>query len=209
MSRQADLDDMTDKAQALTRTSHDSRMASQASQLITKYQTLNMKELLRRWEQIVCDHQAYDDAYHNCAEWQKDVAERLKSCSSTDGDKYVLQKRLSKLRELLSLRDEGYHKLQQATDAANLTLPNTSPVGKDAISEELQTLKQDWENLLGQLNDSKAQLEAALSQWDLYDDTIASLLKWLTDMEGSLKAELGLQATLLEKRSQQERVKVC
>ena len=43
LSHQADVDDMSDRAQALSRTSGDARIASQASQLANKYQSLNIK----------------------------------------------------------------------------------------------------------------------------------------------------------------------
>ena len=56
------------------------------------------QELLRRWEQIHVDHQNYEEAYHNCSEWQKDIASKLRSCATTDVDKIALQNKLSKLQ---------------------------------------------------------------------------------------------------------------
>ena len=57
-----------------------------------------LQELVRRWEQYVADHEKYEDAYHNCSEWQKDQASKLRSCTSTEADKVTLGNRLAKLQ---------------------------------------------------------------------------------------------------------------
>lgn len=55
-----------------------------------------MQELLRRWEQYATDHQLYDDQLTQCKEWLKDLADRLASCTSLEGDKFALQNKLTK-----------------------------------------------------------------------------------------------------------------
>ena len=60
--------------------------------------SLFFQEMLRRWEQMVAEHQVYDEAALQCQEWQKDVQDRLHSCTSTEGDKFALQNRLGKLQ---------------------------------------------------------------------------------------------------------------
>ena len=209
-SYQTDVDEMTDKAQSLQHISGDSRVASQTSQLAARYQslTLNIKEILRRWDQFVVDHQNYEDSHHNCSEWQKDITNRLASCSASEGDKFVLQNKLTKIQELMTCRDEGFHKLQQTVDCAHLVQPNSSATGKDKISEDIQKLRQTWDGLVSQMNESNNNLETAVSQWDLYDDTTTHLSKWLSDLQNNIKLEGGLQASLPEKRTQLERTKV-
>ena len=67
---------------------------------------VSKQELLRRWEQIHVDHQNYEEAYHNCSEWQKDIASKLRSCATTDGDKIALQNKLSKLQVRISFKEQ-------------------------------------------------------------------------------------------------------
>ena len=125
----------------------------------------------------------------------------LQACHQVSDPVFVPQ-------ELLSSRDEGYHKLQQVLDQAHLVLPNTSTPGKDTISEDLAKLRHHWDDLTGRLTTSKTQMETATSQWDLYEDSEGHLSKWVAETESGLKLETGLQATLPEKRAQLERVKV-
>lgn len=111
-------------------------------------------------------------------------------------------------QELLSRRDEGYHKLQHTLDQAHLVLPNTSTPGKDTISEDLAKLRHAWDDLTARLTTGKTQLETATSQWELYEDSMDQLSKWVSETESAAKMEAMLQATLPEKRAQLERVKV-
>ena len=93
-------------------------------------------------------------------------------------------------------------------DSAQLVLPNTSPNGKDAIRQELHALQEDWDAILTLINDGKTQLDTCVGQWEVYDDSVAQVVKWLSEMENSIKDEAMLQPTLAEKRTQLERVKV-
>ena len=164
--------------------------------------------MLRKWEQYAIDHQLYEDQMTNCKEWQKDFSARLASCVAVEGDKFTLQNKLSKAQELLSSRDDGFGKLQQVIDQAHLVLPNTSAPGKETINGELSALHQNWDDLTSKLNSGKTQLELATSQWTLYEESCASLSKWLSEVETSMKQEIGQQASLPEKRSQLDKIKV-
>jgi nesprin-1 len=151
----------------------------------------------------------YEDKLTNCKEWQKDFRDRLAHCTAVEGDKFTLQNKLGKAQELLSCREEGYGKVQQVVDQAHLVLPNTSAPGKESINEELCALRQNWDELTARLNTGKTQLEMATSQWTLYEESCASLSKWLTEAENTVKQEAGQQASLPEKRAQLDKAKVC
>ncbi len=108
----------------------------------------------------------------------------------------------------MSQRDEGHQKLQTMVDASQQILPNTAPHGKDTIREDVQRLQKAWDDLIGQMNDCRCQLEGASAQWEVYEDSTGRLTKWLQEMETTLQMETSLQSTLPEKRSQSERLKV-
>ena len=60
--------------------------------------SLCFQETLRRWEQIVSEHEMYDTAYLDCEAWQADITQRLQACQAPDGDKYAIQNKLTKLQ---------------------------------------------------------------------------------------------------------------
>ena len=94
-------------------------------------------------------------------------------------------------------------------DTSNLVTPNTSASGKDVISEDVLKLKQAWDDIIRQLKEGRERLDEAVRQWELYEEAVKMLSKWLTDTENTVKLEMGLQATLSEKRNQAEKMKVC
>ena len=111
-------------------------------------------------------------------------------------------------QDLLTLNEDGFHKLQQVIDTSNLVTPNTSASGKDVISEDVLKLKQTWDEIIRQLKESREKLDDAVRQWELYEEAVKTLSKWMTDIENAVKLEMGLQGTLSEKRNQAEKMKV-
>ncbi len=59
------------------------------------------------------------------------------------------------LQELLSLKDEGFEKLQQTVNASQQVLPNTAARGKDEIRNDMQKLQKAWDDLFADLNAAK------------------------------------------------------
>jgi len=112
------------------------------------------------------------------------------------------------LQELLGCRDDGFQRVQQVVDAGHSVLPNTSSAGKDTVNAELQQLRQTWDAIVAQMTSAKTALEASVSQWQLYDNTVEELTNWLSQTEAAVKAEADLESTLPEKRAQLERMKV-
>ncbi|KAL3874932.1 hypothetical protein ACJMK2_037884 [Sinanodonta woodiana] len=210
VSKQREIDSLSDSAQDLVRVSTDTRVASQSSQMTTKYQTLavNLKELCRRWEQYVLDHQAYESSFKQCKNWIHEMRNKLSAHSDVSGDKRLVQERIQKLQNLNADKEEGLHMLQIALDNLQIVLPNTSVAGRDNIRREMQGLQAEYDALSGDLNETRNKLEGTLAQWTTYDSSIEQLSRWLRDLENQIMAERQLQNTLQEKKLQLERVKV-
>ncbi|KAK6181528.1 hypothetical protein SNE40_009363 [Patella caerulea] len=209
-SRQRDMDSLSDSAQDLLRLSTDTRVISQASQLSTKYQTLNVniKELIRRWEQYAADHQAYNSSLDQCKSWLIEMRSKVSDVSETSGDKQTLQQRLARVQDLMVEKEEGLHMLQISLDNLQVVLPNTSVTGRDNMRREMQLLQQEYDSLSADLNDTKLRQDSCLSQWTVYDDSTEQLERWLHDLENQVYTESQVQNTLQEKKLQLERIKV-
>ncbi|XP_025103982.1 nesprin-1-like isoform X4 [Pomacea canaliculata] len=207
---QSDLDSLSDSAQDLMQVSTDNRVVSQASQLATRYQTasLNSKELCRRWEQYVQDHQTYIETFEQCRTWLNEMEAKVSDVLDTSGDKSTIQERLNKVQVLLAEKEEGMHILQIALDNLQMVLPNTSVAGRDAMRRDMQAMQQDYDALSGRLVDARSSLEGTLAQWTVYDDSLGQLVRWMQELENQVSNESQLQNTMQEKKLQLERVKV-
>ncbi|XP_041353316.1 nesprin-1-like isoform X4 [Gigantopelta aegis] len=209
-NHQGDLDSLSDAAQDLVQLSTDTRVVSQVSQLSTKYQMINVniKELCRRWEQYVLDHESYITSFDQCRTWLRDMKDKVSAVMDVSGDKGTIQDRLKRVQELMSEKEEGLHMLQIALDNLQVVLPNTSVGGRDSMRREMQAMQQDYDGLSGDLNEVKLKLDGCLAQWTVYDDSVQQLQRWLHDLETQVQTDSQLQNTLQEKKLQLDRVKV-
>jgi len=70
-----------------------------------------LQDALKRSEQHLQDHVAYQTAHTECQEWMNDFGHRLESYSNLTGGKAMLEQRISKLDQLLSARQDGEIKI--------------------------------------------------------------------------------------------------
>lgn len=87
-------------------------------------------------------------------------------------------------------------------------MPNTNPRGSQLIKQETEAAKQEYEDLLTDVSQTKRNLESALSQWGEFDRLHYQFHAWLTDVESKLKSDPEYRVDLPEKRSNLEKYKV-
>ncbi|XP_074648980.1 muscle-specific protein 300 kDa-like isoform X3 [Tubulanus polymorphus] len=202
--RHSDFEEFNDQVQALSQITSESRVASQVSQLQSRYQTLQVtvKEILKKCEQNVADTELYKDRYADCIAWMRNSKERAKECMEVAGSRTELESKQDHVRELLSDKENGFSKLNQTVEAGERLYPNTASEGRETIRQELRALKQDWENLFDELALSQRKLEASLIQWTSVDDSYVQLEEWMRNIDNQLKMDIILKATLEQKKAQ-------
>ena len=104
--------------------------------------------------------------------------------------------------------DDGLQKVNFVCDMAEKILPNTSKEGKKLIEEQVTDLTNDWEKLNDLINEGTNMLEGVQQRWHEYEEYYGSIVKWLADMESILSQEPEAKATLVEKKTQQDKYKV-
>lgn len=110
---------------------------------------------------------------------------------------------------------EGQHLLSVLQDAFTKAI-NTTPADKqETLRNDMSSLRNSWDQLSMDLTSVQAQLKAALTRWEDYNDYKSRVQKWISETEESLKqspdtkGELGEMKTLLEryKHMQEEVIK--
>ena len=111
-------------------------------------------------------------------------------------------------QELISERDAGFAKLNQAIEAGEKLYPNTATEGREKVRQELRQMKMAWESLFDDLSSAQRKLEVALVQWTTFDDSYGQVEQWLRDAEMQLEGQIPLRSTLEEKKTQLQNFKV-
>ena len=100
MSRQHVLDNLTEKANTLSKQSPVAKVNKFVDEASTKYTKLcgQSKAMLERFEVAVKDHQQYQDAYQDCHDWLNSARDKVEACADTSGDRVSIQNKLDRLK---------------------------------------------------------------------------------------------------------------
>lgn len=210
VNQQTEFSSLNNAAQELMKVTKDDHVVGQASQLITRYQTVahNIQELCHSWERYVLDHRAYTQSFDKCRTWLAQMKQKMTSVVHTNGDKSTVQDRLDAVQTFMTEKEQGLQMFQKALNNLQVVLPNTSVSGRDILSREMHALQQEYDALCVSLTDARLQLGGTLAQWALYDDSMEQLQRRLKDLEDKVSIESALQNTLQEKQLQLDRVNV-
>lgn len=207
-AKELEIDAVTEKAQLLNKNL--SSRSSQVSELGVKYQQVShkVKELTARWQQYVNSHEDFNSQVAQCDQWLEDVRNKLSYCSDFNSSSQKdLEAKLEAVQDLLLSKDEGFAKIQNIVELAQLVLANTAPSGHEAINQELTDLQEQWSNIASQMMETKATLDDLLTKWAGLLEQTKGLNKIIEWMEEQLSDLSQFQSNIPEKRAQLERLK--
>jgi DNA repair exonuclease SbcCD ATPase subunit len=172
------------------------------------YIVLLIQAQVRLRRQFAADCSAFDDAYQNCRAWCDDIADRLKPCMLTDGDRTAVESRLNRVNQLHEQRDDGFQRIQRVQELGARAISSSSAAGSDSINSCLTELAAIWDKTTSDMTVAKECLEAAIKERGEREALLSSTEKDLVDIEDELQQLDSPHSTLMEKVAQLERVKV-
>ncbi|XP_071454288.1 muscle-specific protein 300 kDa-like [Hetaerina americana] len=201
----ADLDKLRDSSTELVQKSGETRISVNVQQITSRFQSIQVttKEIMKKCEQSVADHQAYLKKYNDCSNWLSSMQEKLSNC--LEGDSVVahqdLQESITGLKELLSDKPNALLMLNSAVELGEKSYSTTAIEGRETIRLQLQELQQAFESLFDSAASSERELQAKLLRWTGFEECSASIKQWLKEVEAQLPQEIELKTTLDEKRA--------
>ena len=105
-------------------------------------------------------------------------------------------------------KEEGFNKIQAMFEHAQSILSNTAPSGHQAINNKLKELQDKWNTSVSKMIETKNQLDQNIHRWAGFLEQIHQLNKTLEYVEATLEENAPFLATLPEKKSQLEVIKV-
>ncbi|KAG8444139.1 hypothetical protein GDO86_009355 [Hymenochirus boettgeri] len=132
------------------------------------------KEKMRKVEDIVKDHLMYLDAVHEFTDWLTSAKEELHRWSDTSGDSKAIQKKLTKIKELIDSRQTGVERLNRIETIVPAIKQNTTISGCGQIDTEIQGLQADWKQWEESIFHSQRTLEGLLNQMAISEQEFTS-----------------------------------
>ncbi|KAH9507324.1 hypothetical protein Btru_056910, partial [Bulinus truncatus] len=208
LSREHIIENLTEKAQALTQSTPSAKVKKFVGELKRKYDTIcqTSKGILDKLEMTMRDHQQYQDVSQDFTDWLNSARERLAACSDRSGDKLSLQGKRERLKEICNNLKDGERKLNSTLQLGAATAQNTSLQGRDVIQRELDHFQREWKDYTNLMNHTETSLDQTMGMWGDFESKFEEFADWLKKMEQKVKGH-DLKNTVKEKQAQVETFK--
>lgn len=197
---------MTDDSSELIQSSGETRISVNVQQVTSRFQSIQStaKEIVKKCEQAVVDHQHYNDKYKQCSNWIATAQDKYNKCQdlSTVGSRQDLLENNKSIQELLAQYGSATLLLNNTVELGEKMYPSTGVEGRELVRKQLQELTQALEQLYDNVNSTSRLLESKLSKWSGFEECAEKLQLWLDTVEKQLPGDIQLRTTLDEKRHQ-------
>uniref|UniRef100_A0A8C7KDH8 Spectrin repeat containing, nuclear envelope 1b n=1 Tax=Oncorhynchus kisutch TaxID=8019 RepID=A0A8C7KDH8_ONCKI len=166
-----------------------------------------VRERLRCCQVNLQEQEAFKETLQSTWSWLNGMKERLGTLNSTLGNKVTLEKRLGLVQDILLMKGEGEVKLNMAVGKGEQVLKHHSVEGQEAISSQLQNLKDAWASMLMTSMSCHSRLEWTVAQWSNHQDSKGQLQQWMESVEQEVGLALDQQPGLKEKAYLLERLR--
>lgn len=208
---QKNLDLLNRKGQSLLEICADSRVSNAITQLTTKYQALISlaKDVIRRLEIYFQEHYQHHSLIQDCQSFIDKTRHDLKSCHDFKSTPESVSDKLRSVRDICQSLETGQNKLRYAMELKERVILNTNKSGCPNIEKETADLKDDFENLILEIQDVRTKLTDQLDVLGNVEKSNKTLLEWIEEAEQKIKSDGNgeLFNDLGEKRAALERNK--
>ncbi|GLH12193.1 Dystrophin, isoform B, partial [Gryllus bimaculatus] len=200
------MEGLNDRCETLMELSACSWVRDQTVQLQGLYTNLltSIQVLVSRAEKNLSDHTEFLKAKEEVDSWLKRAHGTVQDCIGV-GNETVTRDKLETIQLVSTRMTEGQHLMSVMQDVFAKAI-NTAPADhQDNLREDMTQLRNSWDQLNMDLTSVMAQLKAALSRWEEYNEQKSQLETWMSNMEETLKetpdtkGELGEMKTLIER----------
>lgn len=204
---QKELDRLNMLAQILLETCADARVSNAVTQLTTKYNALLSlaKEIMRRLELHYQEHSMHHQMYEECQYYIEKTREKLSDCQAVPSSMSEVQIKLNTVKSLRQGFEQGQNKLRYVLELKEKVILNSEANGAAKIQEDTESLKEDFEKLLIDLNDVRAKLTARAADLEEIHKLHKLLSDWLDDIEPNIIGNDELYNDLSDKRAALEK----
>lgn len=207
---QKELDKLNLKAQLLLETCADSRVSNAVTQMATKFNALLSlaKEVIRRLELHYQEHQQHNALYQECQDWIDRTREKLTHISDINYNLNDVNSRLQSVKGLKQTLEQGQNKLRYALELKEKVMLTSEPSGAQKIHEDTELLKQEFEKLMNDIQETRQRLTARAALLEDLEKTDKIMQDWLQEIELKINvSEANQYVDLSEKRASLEKLK--
>lgn len=206
ISEKPEMERLNDACESLMELSAVGWVRAKTVQLQSSYTNLltSAQGLVSKIEKNLSDHTEFLKAKQELENWLYTAHGTVQDCIGV-GDEDSLREKLETIHLVSTRMTEGQHLLTVLQESFAKAIDSAPNNQQDSLRDDMSTLRNSWDQLTMDITSIQAQLKAALTRWDDYNESKRKMEKWLAEQEENLreipdtKGELGEMKTLLER----------
>ncbi|OQR79819.1 hypothetical protein BIW11_05466, partial [Tropilaelaps mercedesae] len=213
-STQNAFDKLSVGADNLEKSSGELRLSMQSSQLITRFQSVLatckvrditsdiLKDLTKKTEQHVADHQEYQEKYARClSDMEGARARYARIVAMSSGNREDMAVKVEAIRDLISQRSGLMNLVNVCVQAGEALQSGSSPAGWEVAQTQIQKLQDVYDEIFGGLAALDRSLQSAQFLWSEYEESLRKMRLFIDYIANQLLMVSKLEVTLDKKRA--------
>ncbi|XP_043492348.1 nesprin-1 [Polistes fuscatus] len=148
---------------------------------IAKYESIkqSIADKINKLENQIKDHEKFQQAYNEAADWVRQTKLELQQHSDTHGDKGQVLERENKVSQIISSLPKGDKLISKVIELRDAVISTTGTEGQDSIKQDVKQLQNDWSLLQSQCHDSYETLNNCISTWSQFTAAVDNMKAWI------------------------------
>lgn len=205
-SQDFDLAQLKEDSLKFLPNSGDLRMNLHLQQVVSRHQVIQstVKEILKKCENAVLDHEHFDGKYKQCSMWLSNTQAELLSLGSSENSlsNSEYSKQLDKANQMLSEQPQVTLLINTVYDACSNACVTTATEGREIIQHQHKELQAAIESLFDKINIFARTVQNKINQCGGFEISARNLECDLNMLKEQLSDTMILKPTLDEKRQQ-------
>ncbi|XP_043257160.1 nesprin-1 isoform X11 [Colletes gigas] len=156
-----------------------------------KYDQLNklISEKIRNLEKQVNDHEKFQQAHNEAADWVRHAKLELHQHCDTHGEKERIIERENKVNQIIASLPRGETLISRVIELSDAVISSTGPEGQEAIRQDMKQLQTNWKSLQAQCFESRKTLSNCISSWSQFAAALDSMKRWIDHFQKKVNDE--------------------
>ncbi|KAF3420921.1 hypothetical protein E2986_09204 [Frieseomelitta varia] len=140
-------------------------------------------------EEQVNDHEKFQQAYNEAADWVRRTKLELQQNCDTHGEKERIIERENKVNQIIASLPKGETLISNVIQLSDAVIASTGPEGQEAIKQDEKQLQANWKSLQAQCHESQKTLSNCISSWSQFTAALDSMKRWIDHFQKKVNDE--------------------
>ena len=186
-----DMEAMNDKCEILMEYCSRPDIRDQTVNTQAAYTNLltTVQGLVNRTEQSMSDHTLFTKAKDEFLEWYSIAMGTVQDSANPEGSAEDVKQRAELIKNVAARMTEGQHFLNCTSEAYNKVVAGLDETQQAEFKTDLAKIKKDFDGLNVLINNEMSIMKAAVTRWNVYNETINDIKSWISDIENNAQVQ--------------------